>query len=97
MGAFQATEIRMALEGTVVNGVIVPDGGATLPEGMRVLIELNPKFEYPHPMAPYDREKELAMLRESIAQMQAGVPGTPLKEAMDRIATELNLPRADPE
>jgi hypothetical protein len=97
MGGVQATEIVMTLEGTVVNGVIVPDGGATLPEGTRVLIEVNPKFEYPHPMAPYDREKELAVLRDSITQTQAGVPGIPLKEAMDRIATELNLPRAAPE
>ena len=84
----------MTLEGTVINGVIVPDGGATLPEGARVRIELDPKAEYPNPMAPYDRENELALLRDRIAEMQAGAPGIPLKEAMDRIATELNLPPA---
>jgi hypothetical protein len=88
MGAVRVREGVMTLEGTVVNGVIVPDGGATLPEGTRVLIELNPTFEYPHPMAPYDREKELAVLRASVAEQQAGVSGIPLKKAMDRIAAE---------
>lgn len=45
-------------------------------------------------MAPYDREKELALLRECIAEMKAGVPGIPLDEAFRQIATELNLPPA---
>jgi hypothetical protein len=87
----------MTLEGTVVNGVIVPDGGAALPEGSRVRIELSEKFEYPHPLAPYDREKELALLRECIAEVRSGAPGVPLDEAFARIRAELNLPRADPE
>ena len=30
------------------------------------------QFEYPHPLAPYDRDKEVTMLRASIAQMEAG-------------------------
>jgi hypothetical protein len=87
----------MTLEGTVVNGVIVLDGTPPLPEGARVRVELAEKVEYPHPMAPYDREKELAVLRDRNAEMQAGAPGIPLKEGMDRIAAELNLPPADPE
>jgi hypothetical protein len=85
----------MSVLGTVVNGVIVPDSGASLPEGTRVRIEPAVNFEYPHPLAPYDREKELALLRESIAEMKAGVPGIPLKEAMAQIAAKLNLPPAD--
>jgi hypothetical protein len=97
MGVALTRGIIMTLEGTVVNGVIVPDGGASLPEGARVRIELGEKVEYPHPMAPYDREKELALLRDRNAQAQAGSPGIPLKEAMGRIAAELNLPPADPE
>lgn len=87
----------MILEGTVVNGVIVPDGGATLPEGSRVRIELSEQFEYPHPLAPYDHEKEIALLRERIAETRSGVPGIPLREAMAKIAAELNLPSADAE
>lgn len=77
------------LEGTVVNGVIVPDGGAALPEGSRVRIELEERFEYPHPMAPYDREKELALLREAVAEMKSGVPGIPLDEAFAQLRAEL--------
>ena len=87
----------MTLEGTVVNGVIVPDGGEALPEGSRVRIELEEQFVYPHPMAPYDREKELALLRECIAEMQSGVPGIPLAEAFKQIRADLNLPPTDQE
>ena len=87
----------MTLAGTIVNGVIVPDGGTDLPEGTRVRIELEEQFEYPHPLAPYDREKELALLRECIAEIQSGVPGIPLDEAFKQIRAELNLPPAEPE
>lgn len=84
----------MTLDGTVVNGVIVPDSQINLPEGTRVRIEMAVQFEYPHPMAPYDRQKEVALLRGRIAEMRAGVPGIPLEEAMAMIAKELNLPPA---
>jgi len=87
----------MALEGTVLNGVVVFDGNPQLPEGTRVRVELEEVFEYPHPLAPYDREREGALLRERIATMQAGEKGIPVDEAMARIAAELNLPAVDPE
>ena len=87
----------MQLEGTVVNGMIVLNGTPQLPEGARVWVELEEALEYPHPMAPYDREKELALLRDRIAGSNCGVSGIPLKEAMARIAVELNLPHSDPE
>ena len=45
-----------------------------------------------HPDAPYDRVKELAILRESIDAMNAGEVGIPLDEAMAQIARNLNLP-----
>lgn len=82
----------MTLEGTVVNGIIVLNGNPRLPEGARVRVELEEGFEYPHPLAPYDSEKELALLRERIQATDAGLP---LKEAMARIAGELNLPAVD--
>ncbi|OWK35973.1 hypothetical protein [Fimbriiglobus ruber] len=53
-------------------------------------------FEYPHPLVPYDREKELAVLRESIEDMKAG-RGRPLEEAMAEIAKEFNLPPVKPD
>ena len=52
-------------------------------------------FEYPHPMAAFDRGAEVALLRGRIANMKAGASGIPLAEAMARIATQLNLPRVD--
>ena len=86
----------MTLEGTVVNGVIVPDGGAALPEGSRVRIELSEQPAYPHPMAQYDREKELALLRERIAEAESGASSIPVDEAFEQIRNELKLPRANP-
>ena len=88
----------MTLEGTVVNGVVVFDRDAEIPEGARVRVDFETEvFEYPHPLAPYDRKKEVALLRERIANREAGVPGIPLKVAMARIAAELKLPPVDPE
>ena len=90
----------MTLEGTVVNGVVVFDRDAEVPEGARVRVDFEIEtevFEYPHPLAPYDRKKEVALLRERIANREAGVPGIPLRVAMARIAAELKLPPVDPE
>ena len=90
----------MTLEGTVVNGLIVLDGPDKFPEGMRVRVEpaiSDETFEYPHPLAPYEREKELALLRDRVAAFRRGERGVPVDEAFARIAAELNLPPADPE
>jgi hypothetical protein len=90
----------MTLEGTIVNGVVVLDGNPEVPEGARVRVDFEVEdgvFEYPHPLAPYDRQKEVALLRERIANREAGVPGIPLREAMATIAAELQLPKVDPE
>ena len=92
----------MTIQGTVVNGMIVLDGAPQLPEGARVRVELTESaaesapptegFEYPHPLAPYDREKEMALLRESIAAMDAGEKGRSVAEVFDEIDRELNRP-----
>ena len=91
----------MVREGTVVNGVIVPDKGEAFPEGARVRIELaaeedfqdipvpTGEFEYPHPLAQYDREKEIELLRQSIAEIEAGDKGKPVAEVFDAIEREL--------
>jgi hypothetical protein len=85
---------KMTLEGTVVNGVIVPDAKAHLPEGARVWIELAGDDDdlFPAP-EPYDREKELAILRESIEDMKAG-RGTDARELLKELAEKCNLPLA---
>ena len=90
----------MTLEGTIINGVVVFDGDTKVPEGAKVRVDFAADaetLEYPHPLATYDRKKEVALLRDRIANRDAGGPGIPLKEAMTRIAAELNLPRVDPE
>src|SRR4051812_42901700 len=66
--------LKMTLDGIVVNGMIVLNGNPQLPEGARVRVEVEEVFEYPHPLAPYDREKEVALLRERIAETSAGIP-----------------------
>jgi hypothetical protein len=85
-------DIEMTLAGTVVNGVIVVDGGAQLPEGVRVRIEMEDDDIGPPP-EPYDREKELAILREALEDVRAG-RGTPAREFLKRLAQEHNLPLA---
>ena len=73
----------MTLEGTIVNGVVVLEAGARVPEGTRVHVDIAfdfEQFEYPHPMAPYDREKEIALLQASHDEVKAGKRGMPLAE-----------------
>jgi hypothetical protein len=82
----------MTLEGTVVNGVIVPDAMARLPEGARVRIELADDDLFPPP-EPYDREKELVILREALEDAKAG-RGTEARAFLRKLAEEYNLPLA---
>jgi hypothetical protein len=76
----------MQSSGTVRNGVIVPDGPPP-PDGTRVHFQVEERFEYPHPMAPYDREKEIALLRESIAKAEEGL-SQPIRDVLRCIAIE---------
>ena len=86
----------MTLEGTVVNGVIVLDGGVQLPEGERVRVEVVDPDDLAPPPEPYDREKELAILREALEDVRAG-RGTPFEEFMAQLAAEFKLPPVPPE
>jgi hypothetical protein len=79
----------MLQRGTVLNGVIVPDGPPQ-PDGTRVLFENEEVFEYPHPLAPYDEEKELALLRESLALMDSGERGQSVEEVFAEIYQRLS-------
>jgi hypothetical protein len=89
----------MTLEGTVVNGMIVLDGTPQLPEGARVRVELadveDPDDISPPP-EPYDRAKELAILREAVEDVKAG-RGMPFEEFMAKLAAEHKLPPVPPE
>jgi len=89
----------MALEGTVVNGVLVFDGPPP-PDGTRLRVELsNPDDDLwdelakvPPPPTTETYEEHLQALRQSIAEMNAGVPGMPLKEAMAELKKEFGVP-----
>ena len=84
------------LEGTVVNGVIVLEGGVRLPDGARVRVEVEDPDDLAPPPEPYDREKELAILRESLEEVRAG-RGMPFEEFMAKLAEEYQLPPVPPE
>ena len=64
----------MPITGIVQNGRVEFDAPVTWPDGSRVTLALDEDevYEYPHPMAPYDREKEMELLKESIEDMKAG-------------------------
>jgi len=81
----------MTLEGTVVNGVIIPDGGAQLTNGLRVRIEVADAANLGPPAEPYDRATELAILREALEDVKAG-RGQPFEEFMAELAAEYKLP-----
>ena len=80
----------MKLIGTIVNGQVHLDAPAELPDGTRVSLSPQADFDYPHPMAPYDREKEAALLRDRIADMQASVPGLTVDETFSALDAEMN-------
>ena len=84
----------MKLSGTIVNGQVHLDAPTELPDGTRVALwpqaDFEDDFDYPHPMAPYDREKEAALLRESIEDMQAG-RGTEARDFLEQLAQERGL------
>jgi hypothetical protein len=81
----------MTLEGTVVNGVIKLDGGAQLTEGARVRVQVTDPDDLAPAPEPYDRETELAILREALEDVRAG-RGVPFEVFTAQLAAELKLP-----
>jgi hypothetical protein len=72
----------MELSGTIRGGTVVLDTPASFPDGTRVVVY--------HAPPPYDREAELAILRESIEDMAAG-RGVDFYEFMDQLAAEMGF------
>ena len=99
----------MTITGTVRNGAVVPDAGQQLPEGARVEMRLVDEDDFElseaeaaslppdHPMAPYNREVELAILRESIEAVQKGEEGIPLRQAFEELSRKHGLGPMPPE
>lgn len=93
----------MTITGTVKNGAIVPDEPHSWPEGARISMSLaedtvedwedfDPSTLPPdHPMAEYNREVEVTLLRESIAEMEAGYPGRPIEEVFAELSAKYGL------
>jgi hypothetical protein len=86
----------LTLAGIVVNGVIVLEGGALLPEGAHVRVEVDDPDDLAPPLEPYDREKELAILREALEDARAGC-GMEAREFLKKLAEEHHLPLASGE
>jgi len=82
----------MTLEGTVANGVVVLNAGVRFPEGARVRVELleDPDDIEP-PFEPYDREREIAILRESHEDAEAGRV-RPAREVLKEMAIRHGIP-----
>ena len=83
----------MTLEGTVTNnGVVVLDAGPGFPVGARVRVNLTEDVDdLEPPFEPYDREQEIAILRESIEDMKAGRV-RPAREVLKEMAIRHNIP-----
>lgn len=82
----------MTLQGTVVNGTIVLDGNPPLAEGARVRVEYAEDDEFDDiapPPTTETYEEHLAILRQSIAEAKAGIPGRTVEEAMAEVDAEL--------
>jgi len=83
----------MTLGGTVKNGVIVPDG-APPPDGTRVRMEVveddpNAWENFTPPPTTETRAEFLDSLRQSIADVKAGVKGRTVDEVFAEVDAEL--------
>ena len=91
----------MTITGTVRNGAIVPDVASPWPEGARVTVSDDDLPGEPdmdirtlpsdHPMAPYDRDAEVALVLGSIAAIERGEPTIPLRQAFDELSRKHGL------
>ncbi len=86
----------MTQEGTIRNGVIVPDDGTPLPDGMRVRYELLADDEgdddFGPPKSAETRAEFLASLRDSVAEARAGVGGVEARTFLKQLALKHGLP-----
>ncbi len=77
----------MSITGTIVDGQVKLDGPVQWPDGTPV--RLTQRRDRP---SPCDEAAELAILRESIADLRAGEQGRPYREVFEEISREMNLP-----
>jgi len=80
----------MMRRGTVVNGVIVPEG-PPLPEGTQVVIDPCVEGLFTNET----HEEFIESLRQSIAEAEAGEPGYTLEEVMSYVDQEIKRVAAE--
>lgn len=82
--------MELTIEGTIIGGRVELDAPVNLPNGTRVRVELLDDALHPVP-EPYDHQRELAYLRESLQDAAAG-RGRDGREFLQDVAKKLNLP-----
>jgi hypothetical protein len=82
----------MTLDGTVVNGTIVLNGGAMLAEGAKVRVEFEDEDAIGPPPTTETHDEHLACLRRSLAAMDAGERGRSVEDVFAEIDRELSRP-----
>ncbi|HEY3789983.1 MAG TPA: hypothetical protein VGL71_14080 [Urbifossiella sp.] len=100
----------MTIIGAVGNGAVIPDAGTHLPEGARMNLtfanedELDDRpnltgetFPSDHPMTPYNREVEIAILKESIESVRNGEICIPFRQAFEELSQKYGLGPLPPE
>jgi hypothetical protein len=78
----------MATTGKIRNGQVHLDSPIHWPDGTTVTLIPNPAAE--------TYSEHLAKLKQSIADMEAGEQGRPLREVMEEISRERNFPPLPP-
>ncbi|HEV3437514.1 MAG TPA: hypothetical protein VG122_09145 [Gemmata sp.] len=81
IGAYRVTVVIPDVAGKVVKDILDESGDK----------KMGLQFEYPHPLARFDWEKELALLRASITQMEAGEQGRSVEDVFAEIDRELTV------
>ena len=87
----------MTMTGTVIDGAVIPDVGTHLPEGARVNLEIVYELPADHPMAPYNRAVEMAILKESLESVKNGEVCIPLRQAFEELSKKHGLGPMPPE
>ena len=81
----------MTLAGTIINRQVQLDYPADLPDGTRVDLLLHDDENYPVPHPTETYAQHLAILRESIGDMNSGRT-RPAREVLEEIAARHGLP-----
>ena len=77
-----------------MNGQVLLDLPVNLSDGTRVTLLRYEAYQDPHPLVPYDREKEIEQIRAAIARMDAGGLGRDVDDVSDELEREIDAAEA---